>query len=98
MRRSADRLTSTERHDLLRRRVERFTRLLQGVEDGDVKALHRTRVASRRLREVLPVLQLEPKLADKLGRRLRKVTERLGSVREFDVLLGLVDDLKEVGR
>ena len=38
----------------------RFTRMLQGVEDGDVHALHRTRVASRRLREVLPVLQLDP--------------------------------------
>jgi CHAD domain-containing protein len=72
--------------------------MLQGVEEGDVRALHRTRVASRRLREVLPVLQLDHDVARKLGRRLRKITERLGTVREFDVLLGVIDELKESGR
>jgi CHAD domain-containing protein len=72
--------------------------MLQGVEDGDVRALHRTRVASRRLREVLPVLQLDPGVAHKLSRRLRKITERLGTVREFDVLLGVIDELRETGR
>ena len=72
--------------------------MLQGVEDGDVDALHRTRVASRRLREVLPVLQLDPDVARKLNRRLRKITDRLGKVREYDVLLGFLDDLKKVGR
>ena len=50
--------------------------MLHGVEGGDVRALHRTRVASRRLREVLPVLQLDPDMAHKLGRRLRKITQR----------------------
>ena len=87
----------TERHDLLRRRLERFTRMLQGVEDGDVRALHRTRVASRRLREVLPVLQLDHDVTRKLSRRLRRITDRLGSVREFDVLLGVLDELEKVG-
>lgn len=72
--------------------------MLQGMEDGDVKALHRTRVASRRLREVLPVLQLDHEVTRKLSRRLRKITDRLGSVREFDVLLGVLDEFKEVGR
>ena len=72
--------------------------MLQGVEDGDANALHRTRVASRRLREVLPVLQLDQDVAHKLSRRLRKITNRLGTVREFDVLLGVLDDLKKTGR
>jgi CHAD domain-containing protein len=72
--------------------------MLQGVEDGDVDALHRTRVASRRLREVLPVLRLDPEVTRKLNRRLRKITDRLGSVREYDVLLGVLDELKKVGR
>jgi len=98
MPRSVSRTASTERHDLLRKRLERFTRMLHGVESGDVRALHRTRVASRRLREVLPVLQLEPETSRKLGRRLRKITEHLGTVREFDVLLGVIDELGEVGR
>ncbi len=85
-------------YDLLRPRLERFTRMLHGVEEGDVRALHRARVASRRLREVLPVLKLDPELAQKLGRRLRKITERLGTVREFDVLLGVIDELNATGR
>ena len=72
--------------------------MLQGVEDGDARALHRTRVASRRLREVLPVVHLDPDVAHKLSRRLRKITEQLGTVREFDVLLGVIDELKEAGR
>jgi len=88
----------TEPSDLLRTRLGRFTRMLQAVEEGDVRALHRTRVASRRLREVLPLLQFDPDVTRKLSRRLRKITRRLGAVREFDVLLGLNDELKESGR
>ena len=88
----------TERPDLLRKRLERFTRLLPAVEQGDVEALHHTRVASRRLRELLPVLQLDHDTTRKLGRRLRKVTDRLGAVRELDVLLILIDELHESRR
>jgi CHAD domain-containing protein len=84
---------STTRSELLKKRLDRFTRVLQGVEQGDVRALHRARVASRRLRELVPVLQLDPSSARKLGRRLRKVTTRLGTVRELDVLLLLIDEL-----
>jgi CHAD domain-containing protein len=72
--------------------------MLPGVESGDIKAVHRARVASRRLRELLPLLALEPKTARKLGRRLRKATRQLGGVRELDVLLTLTDELHESGR
>jgi CHAD domain-containing protein len=72
--------------------------MLPGVEDGDVRAIHRTRVASRRLRELLPVLQLDPDITAKLIRRLRKVTRQLGHVRELDVLLPLIDELHESRR
>jgi CHAD domain-containing protein len=37
-------------------------------------------------------------LARKLGRRLRRVTEALGTVRELDVLFTLLDELHESGR
>src|ERR1700675_848856 len=84
---------STTRSELLKKRVDPFTRVLTAVEQGDVRALHRARVASRRLRELLPMLQLEPSRARKLNRRLRKVTTRLGTVRELDVLLLLIDEL-----
>jgi len=91
-------MPTSQRHDLLNKRLERFTRMLQGLDEGDARALHRTRVASRRLREILPVLELDPEVARHLGRRLRKVTERLGAVRELDVLTLLIEELHESGK
>jgi CHAD domain-containing protein len=88
---------SPSRYELLQKRLDRFTRMLHGVGKGDERALHRTRVASRRLRELLPVLQLEGKVAGELGRRLRKVIQRLGRIRELDVTLMLVEELKTSG-
>jgi CHAD domain-containing protein len=84
---------STARSELLKKRLDRFTRALPGVEKGDVRALHQARVASRRLRELLPMFHLEPDTTRKISRRLRKVTSRLGTVRELDVLLLLIDEL-----
>jgi len=81
------------RSELLKRRLDRFTRVLDGLERGDVRALHRARVASRRLRELVPALQLDRDVSKKLSRRLRRVTTRLGVVRELDVLLMLIDEL-----
>jgi CHAD domain-containing protein len=72
--------------------------MLQRVEEGDVRALHRSRVASRRLRELLPILQLDNAVARKLDRRLRRVTDGLGAVRELDVLAILLEELHESGR
>jgi CHAD domain-containing protein len=83
----------TTRSDLLRKRLDQFTRVLNAVEQGDVRGLHRARVASRRLRELLPMLQLDHARTRKLSRRLKKVTTRLGAVRELDVLLLLIDEL-----
>ena len=80
--------------ELLKRRLDQFTRALPGLEKGDVRALHLARVASRRLRALLPVLQLEPDTARKISRRLRKVTTRLGAVRELDALLLVIDELQ----
>ena len=88
----------TSRPELLRKRLQRFTRSLHGVEGGDVRAVHAARVASRRLRELLPVLQVDGEGVSKLGRRLRAVTSRLGSVREVDVLGMLTEELHESGR
>jgi CHAD domain-containing protein len=88
----------TTRSELLNKRVEQFTRVLQAVETGDVRALHQARVASRRMRELVPMLQLSRGSARKLGRRLTKMTTRLGTVRELDVLLLLIDELHVSGR
>jgi CHAD domain-containing protein len=81
-----------------RKRLDAFAQALGRVEEGDVEALHRTRVASRRLRELLPLLELDRDLTRKLTRRLRKVTKRLGGVRELDVLVLLIQKLAEDDR
>src|SRR5689334_3405838 len=86
------------RHLLLETRLRRFTRMFPGVNGGDLRAIHRTRVASRRLREVVPVLQLDGRVTKRLTRKLRKLTRGLGQLRELDVLGLLVDELRESGR
>jgi CHAD domain-containing protein len=85
----------TDLYGPFRKRLDAFTHALGRVEEGDIEALHRTRVASRRLRELLPLLELDRDLTRKLTRRLRKVTKRLGSVRELDVLMLLIQELAE---
>ena len=81
------------RSELLKKCVDQFSRVLRAVEKGDVRALHQARVTSRRMRELVPMLQLEGPIGRKIARRLRKVTGRLGTVRELDVLLLLIDEL-----
>jgi CHAD domain-containing protein len=44
------------------------------------------------------MLQLDHEVSRKLNRRLKKVTTRLGTVRELDVLLLLIDELHVSGR
>src|SRR5262249_23755174 len=84
------------RSEVFRRRLAEFANQAERIHDGDVEALHRTRVASRRLRELLPVL--EPDAVRKLGSRLRKVTQRLGVVRELDVLTIVIEELRRDDR
>ncbi len=68
--------------------------MLHGVADGDVRSVHRARVATRRLRELLPVVPAGGEAVSKLGRRLRDVTRHLGPLRELDVMAQLVEELR----
>jgi CHAD domain-containing protein len=63
------------------------------VEAGDVEALHRSRVATRRLREALPLVKGRGRERRRLRRELRRVTRALGPVRELDVALALAGTL-----
>jgi CHAD domain-containing protein len=63
------------------------------VEAGDGEALHRSRVATRRLREALPLVKGRGRERRRLRRELRRVTRALGPVRELDVALGLAGAL-----
>ena len=93
---AVDTTVTPRRSQLLRSRLTRFRRSLAGAERGDVRGLHAARVASRRLRELLPLLPSAG--ARKLRRRLRKVTAGLGAVREFDAMLPIIDDLSKASR
>ena len=89
-------MTTSAVQRALARRVRALERDLPAALDDDVEALHRGRVASRRLREILPVLGLEhPRGRQtplrKLRRRVRRLTSALGGVRELDVTLGILD-------
>ena len=63
------------------------------VEAGDVDAVHRSRVATRRLREALPLVKGRGRERRRLRRELRSVTRSLGPIRELDVALSLAGTL-----
>lgn len=77
---------------LMLRRLRALGDALPAALDGDVEGVHKTRVASRRVREALPVVlaQASPRPVRKATRALRRVTRALGPVRELDVTLGLI--------
>jgi CHAD domain-containing protein len=63
----------------------------RGVRDGDIESVHQARVATRRIRAVLPLLAQ----ATPADRRLFKALGRLlGRVRELDVVEGLLVELE----
>jgi CHAD domain-containing protein len=78
--------------------TQRFLREIARTGDGNVEAVHQARVASRRIRELLPLLKLDAALTRKLSRRVRFVTRELGTVRELDVLNLLLQQFTTDGR
>jgi CHAD domain-containing protein len=70
-------------------------RHLPNAVAGDDRAVHQARVTSRRLREAVPVLAtgLHGSKAGKARRKIRRLTRALGTVRELDVTIHLLDDL-----
>ena len=70
-----------------------LSRAWSRVEAGDVEAVHRSRVATRRLREALPLIKGGGRERRRLRRDLRRVTRGLGPVRELDVALALAGTL-----
>jgi CHAD domain-containing protein len=90
----------THSEEVLRKRLRALARALPAAAEGDADAVHKARVASRRVREALPVLLAEA--ASKGRRRVRRQVERitraLGPVRELDVSAALVEELaREIG-
>lgn len=77
----------------LRRRRRALASHLSAAVTGDSHAVHQARVATRRLRETLPVVAagLEGDQIRKLRRRMRRLTRALGTVRELEVAIGMTE-------
>lgn len=84
---------------LLDRRTRELKRHLPAAIKGDGIGVHQARVASRRLREAVPVLgeDLKKGRTRKAQRKIRRVTRALGVVRELDVTLTVLDTLAATG-
>lgn len=80
---------------LLQRLARALKRHLPAAIAGNTIGVHQARVTSRRLREAVPVLStgLKGSKADKAIRKIRRLTRALGTVRELDVTLSLLDEL-----
>ncbi len=87
---------TTASETLILQRLRALRRTLPGARQGDVGSIHQARVATRRLREALPLV-VDTKRARKLGRRVRELTRALGPVRELDVVLHTLDALAAGG-
>ena len=82
---------------LLIRRARALKRHVAEAVKGDGTGVHQARVASRRLREAVPVLAADVKGSRKgnAQRKIRRLTQALGQVRELDVTLAILDDMAQ---
>src|SRR5438477_5137759 len=78
---------------LWRKRLDALNGIWPEFLAGETEALHKARVASRRIREALPVVgaSAAPDKVKKLRRKMRSLTRYLGPIRELDVELALLE-------
>jgi len=86
--------TSTPRDRLWRKRLNELSAVWPDFVSGRTGGLHKTRVASRRIREALPIVGVTAPTAKvkKLNKKMRALTRSLGPIRELDVELSLLED------
>lgn len=80
---------------LLNQRLTTLVDAMPAAEAGDVRSVHQARVATRRLREALPVLRVsvDRHAIGRVRKQVRRMTRALGPVRELDVALTHLDEL-----
>jgi CHAD domain-containing protein len=81
---------------LIRQRLRALEKNLPAAAKGNVDALHQARVASRRIREALPLVSAGSR-GRRLERQMRKITQALGPVRQLDVALQILDEMEHSG-
>jgi exopolyphosphatase/pppGpp-phosphohydrolase len=86
--------------DLLPKYAKKFLKWPDDVrKQEDSEAVHKMRVASRRLRAALDAFEpcADPKLFKKINRRVKKLADGLGTVRDTDVMIsGLSSYMQEM--
>ena len=83
-------------HRLFRTQIHALRTHLPGVLDGSVPGIHDARIATRRIREILPLLG-DPKRRkhiQDLGDRFKRLGRSLGRVRDADVNVALLATLE----
>lgn len=82
---------------LLRQRLVSLLQAMPAAQAGDETSVHQARVASRRLRQALPLLGIraEARALDRAEKRVKRITRALGPVRELDVTLLLLAELEQ---
>ena len=80
---------------LLRQRLTTLVEAMPAAQSGDMRSVHQARVATRRLREALPVLRksVNGRALTRVRHQVRDMTRALGPVRELDVALAHLDEL-----
>ena len=81
---------------LIRQRLAALSRTLPGARKGDVHAVHQARVATRRIREALPLIA-HGRSGKSLKKSVRRLTRALGPLRELDVALLNLDQMRASG-
>ena len=86
--------TSTSRDRLWRKRLNELSAVWPDFVSGRAGGLHKTRVASRRIREALPIVAVTapPAKVKKLSKKMRALTRSLGPIRELDVELDMLEN------
>lgn len=97
----ADKATFTYGAGVLDKLVDSLRDEVQGVHSGaeDIEFIHRARVASRRLRAVLPIFDgiASPQKTRRWLKQIRSVTQALGAARDLDVqIVSLTEFLQSI--
>jgi CHAD domain-containing protein len=82
--------------DVFQQQTDRLGALVPGMLDGDLDSIHDARIATRRIREALPLTHewQRPAIADGLQALCRRLGRSLGRVRDADVQIELLQQFE----
>jgi CHAD domain-containing protein len=79
-------------HDLMVDHGRTLLSHIEGIRNGDADAIHDARVATRRIRAVLSVIDGDPRVAyDAFEEQIHGLGRALGRVRDLDIIVELAD-------